>query len=301
VACSGCHTDAVTWVRQWMSGGSSAISPTAHYTGYVWARHGLGDADLATGAGRVLFTAGQGVLAPLELLGGPTLEHFLVARHRIIDHLIDEQVAAGHVGQVVELAAGLSPRGLELTRRHPDLTYVEVDLPEMAARKDGILAAKGADPRRHRAVAADVLDDRAFAAVFSGPGSLLDPGRGTVVVTEGLLNYFPRPAVLGLWRRTARELARFPVGRYYSDLHLASRTGRLDRFFAAGLGAFVRGGVHLHFADSPDALGSLRASGFDEAVLHAPRDFAATLPDMDGAGADRVRVIEATVGRDAGA
>ena len=280
-----------------MSGGSSAISPTAHYTGYVWARNGLGDPDLATPAGRVLFAAGQGLLAPLERLGGPTLEHFLLARHRIIDHLIDEQVAAGHVGQVVELAAGLSPRGLELTRRHPGLTYVEVDLPEMAARKEELLEAKGADPRRHRAVAADVLDDRAFAEVFSGPGSLLDPARGTAVVTEGLLNYFPRHAVLGLWRRTARELARFPLGRYYSDLHLASRTGRLDRVFAAGLGAFVRGGVHLHFADAPDALGSLRASGFDEAVLHAPRDFAGTLPDMEGAGADRVRVIEATVGR----
>ncbi len=284
-----------SWVRQWFSGGSSAISPTAHYTGYVWARHGLGDEDLATPAGRVLFAAGQGLMAPLDLLGGPTLEHFLLARHRIIDHLLDEAITSGEVGQVVELAAGFSPRGLELTRRHPGLTYVEVDLPDMAARKQEVLRGKGADPGRHRAVTTDVLDDRAFAAVFSGPASLLDPARGTAVVTEGLLNYFPREPVLGLWRRTARELRRFPTGRYYSDLHLASRTGRVDRVFAAGLGAFVRGGVHLHFADTADAVGALRASGFTEARLRAPHEFVGALPDMEGAGADRVRVVEAVV------
>lgn len=282
-------------MRQWLSGGSGAISPTAHYTGYVWSRHGLGDPGLATPAGRLLHTAAQGVLAPLELLGGPTLEHFLLARHRIIDHLLEEAIGSGEIGQVVELAAGLSPRGLELTRRHPGLTYVEVDLPGMAARKDALLRARGADPAYLRSVAADVLDDRAFAEVFTGPDTMLDPRRGTVVVTEGLLNYLPRGAVLGLWRRTARELRRFPSGRYLSDLHLASRTGRLDRVFVTGLSLFVRGRVHLHFADRPDAIRSLGASGFDEARLHAPRDFAEVLPDMEGAGADRVRVVDARV------
>ena len=285
----------MSWVRQWVSGGSSAISPTAHYTGYVWARHGLGDADLATGPGRLLYAAGQGLLAPLDLLGGPTLEHFLLARHRIIDHLLDEAISSGEVGQVVELAAGLSPRGLELTRRHPGLTYVEVDLPDMAARKARVLLDNGADPARHRATTADVLDDRAFSAVFSGPSSLLSPSRGTAVVTEGLLNYFPREAVLGLWRRTARELRRFPQGRYYSDLHVVSRTGRADRLFIAGLGAFVRGQVHLHFADETEAESCLRAAGFGRARLLAPRELAGVLPDMEGAGADRVRVVEASV------
>ncbi len=288
----------MTWVRQWLSGGGSAISPTAHYTGYVWARHGLGDADLATTTGGVLHTAGQGVMVPLDLLGGPTLEHFLLARHRIIDHLLEEAIAAGVVSQVVELAAGLSPRGLEVTRRHPDLTYVEVDLPGMAARKGRVLRAKGADPARHRAVTADVLDDAAFTAVFAGRESMLDPSRGTAVVTEGLLNYLPREAVLGLWRRTARELRRFPQGRYWSDLHVASRTAAADKVFIAGLGAFVRGRVHLHFADTPEAVAALRASGFDEAQLHAPRELAMVLPGMTATGADRVRVVEARVGPD---
>lgn len=278
----------MSWVRQWFRGGSGAISPTAHYTGYVWARNGLGDPALATTAGRALFAAGQGVMVPLGIAGGPTLEHFLLARHRIIDRLLDEAVERGEVTQVVELAAGLSPRGLLATRRHPGLTYVEVDLPDMAAHKARLLAGR-TDASRHRVVAGDVLDDAAFAAVFAD----LAPDGGAAVITEGLLNYFPRSAVEGLWRRTARELRHFPSGRYWSDLHLASRTGRVDRVFTTALGTFVRGGVHLHFEDAPRARGALLAAGFQDATLHAPRDFASQLPGMDAAGADRVRVVDA--------
>ena len=48
----------------------------------------------------------------------------------------------------------------------------------------------------------------------------LRPDVGTAVVTEGLLNYFPRHQVLGMWVRFARFLKRFPRGMYTSDIHL---------------------------------------------------------------------------------
>ena len=35
---------------------SETISPTAHYTGYVWARNGLSHPSLETAQGRLLFT-----------------------------------------------------------------------------------------------------------------------------------------------------------------------------------------------------------------------------------------------------
>jgi O-methyltransferase involved in polyketide biosynthesis len=54
---------------------SEAISPTAHYTGYVWARNGLSHPELSTVEGRVLFES----LRPLQIastaLGGASLEH----------------------------------------------------------------------------------------------------------------------------------------------------------------------------------------------------------------------------------
>ena len=103
----------------WLRRGSATISPTAYYTGYVWERNGLGDRDLAPTAGRALYLLGQPLLATVDRLGGPTLEHFLLARHRIIDRLLDHEIRTGRVGQVVELAAGLSPAGCGCARPTP--------------------------------------------------------------------------------------------------------------------------------------------------------------------------------------
>jgi O-methyltransferase involved in polyketide biosynthesis len=268
--------------------GSHTISPTAHYTGYVWARHRLGDPGLATGGGRLLYGLGQLALTPVELLGGPTLAHFLLARHRIIDRLLTAELESGRVTQVVELASGMSPRGLELVRRHAGLTYVEVDLPGMVERKRAALARIGTDHARHRLRAADVFGDD-LATVFGG----LDPDSGVAVVTEGLLNYFPTDRVEDLWRRVARELGTFACGVYLADLHVRAQAGWTDRAFAAGLGVAVRGRVHLHYADQQEVHDALSSAGFAAATLHAPAEFASVLPGMLAAGADRVRVVEA--------
>src|SRR5680860_1088598 len=123
---------------------SDAISPTAHYTGEVWRRAGLSDPALATREGRLLYGSLRPTMALSAALGGDTLEAFLLARHRLIDRLLGEAIAAGRVGQVIEIAAGMSPRGLRFSRLHPDLTYVEADLPAMAARKRAALAGRSA-------------------------------------------------------------------------------------------------------------------------------------------------------------
>ena len=283
------------WARRWgdnLRGGSAAISPTAYYTGYVWERNGLGVPDLTPAAGRALYVVGQPLLLPVDRLGGPTLEHFLLARHRIIDRLLEHEIRTGRVGQVVELAAGMSPRGLRFTQEHADLTYVEVDLPAIAERKERALAERGALNARHRVAAVDVFGDE-LAALFAQ----LDPARGAAVVTEGLLNYFPTDRVEVLWSRIAGELGRFPSGLYLSDLHLAGGAALVDRAFAAALGAFVRGRVHFHYDTAAEAEDTLRRSGFASARLHAPDEYDAVLPGMHAAGADRVRVVEARTER----
>ena len=57
---------------------SARVSPTAHYTGYVWARHGLGHPAFATAEGRLLFTAIRPALKLSQAFGGPTLEGLLL-------------------------------------------------------------------------------------------------------------------------------------------------------------------------------------------------------------------------------
>ncbi|PPE75592.1 class I SAM-dependent methyltransferase [Solimonas fluminis] len=278
-----------------MARSSEAISPTAHYTGYAWFHHGLSHQALVTPQGRLLFNA----LKPWSLLaqsrGKPTVDGFLLARHRLIDALLEQAIAEGRVTQVIEIAAGFSPRGWDFKRRHGRrLRYIEADLPHMAEWKLQRLERNGLLLPGHRVQPLDALADLGPLSL-SALADRLDPAQGTAIVTEGLLNYFDRDAVLGMWRRFAGVLSRFPQGLYLSDLHLANdNRGTSQRVFGKLLQAFVRGRVHLHFPDAGEALAQLREAGFPEARLHDPRQepqAGRILP-----GAELVRVIEARRG-----
>ena len=76
---------------------SSPISPTAHYTGYVWARNGLSHPELATTEGRVLFDALQPAMIVSRAAGGATLEAYLLARRRAIDARLERAIECGEV------------------------------------------------------------------------------------------------------------------------------------------------------------------------------------------------------------
>lgn len=274
--------------------GSARISPTAHYTGQTWVANGLSHPALATAAGRVFHAAMRPVNAALAAAGQPNLEGMLLARHRLIDALLEEAIVSGEVGQVLEIACGLSPRGHRFTARHGHaLGYVEADLPAMAARKREALGRIGETRPRHRVVEID-------ATAGSGPTSLdaiaatLDPALGMAIVTEGLLNYFPRDAVLGMWARFARVLARFPRGRYFADLHVLDATGETARLFASALGVLVRGRVHFHFADAAAAEVELKRAGFGAAALRRPEAHTDLTGPVDAPSARLVRIVDAT-------
>lgn len=275
--------------------GPGAISPTAHYTGHVWGRNALSHAELATWEGRLLFDSLRPAMALSRALGGPTLEGSLLARHRVIDDMFARAIAEGNVSQVIEAACGMAPRGWRFAQRFGDrLTYVEADLPEMAARKRRALARMGSLSEHHRVADVDALRDQ-------GPGSLesvageLDRERGLALITEGLLTYFDQEEVLAMWRRFARVLGRFPKGRYFADLRLAGvNRGAGERAFGVLLSAFVRGRVHTHFADEAEAVSALQAAGFRQARLHRCDQHPAASERPDP-GAGLVHIIDATV------
>jgi O-methyltransferase involved in polyketide biosynthesis len=244
--------------------GSEAISPTGHYTGYVWVRNGLAPHELATPEGRLLFHALEPAMRVSRLLGQPTFEGMLVARHRMLDELLAGAIERGEVGQVIEIAAGLSARGWRFTRGY-DVTYVEADLPRMATRKQRLL--RRLDGPGPRVTTVDALADEGPESIAAIADSL-DPEVGTAIVTEGLLNYFDLHAVTGMWRRFADVLRRFPTGAYFADLVLRPQADSLPQRLGAGLlAATVRGRVHLHFADEAEAAAALREAGFPAADL----------------------------------
>jgi O-methyltransferase involved in polyketide biosynthesis len=246
------------------------ISPTAHYTSWVWYRNGLSYRSLATPSGRALYHA----LRPVELartrFGRPGLEEMLLARHRRIDRLLANAIESGLVGQVLEVAAGLSPRGATFARRYPGLRYVEGDLPAMGSRKRRALASAGLLHGEHRVVVLDALADAGPTSIASVAAAHLDRRAGLAVVTEGLLSYFDRPTVEALWRRIAVVLLERGRGVYLSDLNLAGDVAGVGAAlpFRLLLAAFTRGWVHLHFQTSGDVEATLAAVGFGRAVVH---------------------------------
>jgi O-methyltransferase involved in polyketide biosynthesis len=271
------------------------ISPTAHYTSDVWVRSGLSDPALSTRLGAVLHAA----LTPLNATygvfsGRPNLDAMLVARHRALDRLLEREITTGRVGQVIEIAAGLSGRGYRFARRFPHVHYVETDLVPMASYKRRSLDAAGLRRPNHDVRPLDAL-------ARDGPTSLavvaaeLEPSRGLAIVTEGLLSYLSRDAVLALWRRVATTLGRFPHGFYLSDLHLAGDVDGMwiPELFRVGLELFARGPVRYHFGSADEAVTALRSAGFREAHLHLPCDLAE--PDRpDHTPAPLVRVLAAS-------
>jgi O-methyltransferase involved in polyketide biosynthesis len=272
---------------------SARISPTAHYTGQVWFMNGLSDPAFATREGERLHKILWPLNASSRALGGPTIDGALLARHRLIDHLLETAIDAGEVGQVIEVATGLSPRGWRMTRRHPDLRYVEADLPAMAAKKREILARAAPVGPHHEVVEIDALADAGPTSIGALAGRL-DPARGAAIITEGLINYFPGDAVVKMWRRFATALRPFPHGLYLSDLSLRDEAGGLGTaIFRAALSTFVRGGVYLDFADEAAARRELEIAGFATAALHRPHEFTHRIGDVEPAGARRVRIIEA--------
>jgi len=209
--------------------------------------------------------------AASRTMGGMTLEQMLLDRHLTMDARLERAIEAGDVGQVIEIAAGLSGRGRRFCQRYAaaELIYVEGDLAAMASRKRRLLGRAGGQAAHHHVVELNALADDGPASLGAATSGLLDPARGTAIVTEGLINYFDRPTVLAMWQRFAAFLSTFPAGLYLTELHGRASLERhaAVRLFLRLLRAFARGRIHLHFADEPQAVACCLEQGFARAEV----------------------------------
>jgi O-methyltransferase involved in polyketide biosynthesis len=279
-----------------MARDSSGISFTAFYTGEVWRRHGLSVDFLAQPQGRLLYLAGRPVERLAEAVLGGGNETMLLQRHLIIDHVLERAVRHEGYTQVVEIACGLSPRGTLMTRRFAgqDLHYIEADLPGMAARKRALLQEAGEGGERHRVVDIDILAQdvpHSLEAVFAA----LDPSRKTLVITEGLVNYFDHATISGFWMRLAAVLRRFPAGIYLTDLYPNfqwHRIAKAARAFKAALSVATRSSVTLHFGNEEAIRAGFRDYGFHQVQVHLPENYYGVLDIPVQRTPSFVRVVE---------
>jgi len=122
-------------------------------------------------------------LGPMASLGAVFYAHAVI-RTRFFDDYLTAATAAGS-SQVVLLAAGLDTRAFRLPWPK-DTRVFEVDLPDVLAFKDSVLAAQGAAPRCERTtVPADLRAGWTAALTRAG----YDHARPAAWLAEGLLIY----------------------------------------------------------------------------------------------------------------
>lgn len=261
----------ITMTDQNRSNDTSRISVSAHYTGYVWYKHQLSAPAFATTAGRWAYRALTPINALLKGLAGANIDTFLLQRHLVIDHQVEQLINQHGITQIIELAAGLSPRGYRLTQKYPELTYIETDLPAMAARKQQLLA-QVTTTASHRVTACNILqtaDEQSLAALFQQ----LDTSQPTLVISEGLVNYFELPVIRSVWQRLATQLAAFPVGVYVTDLYPDLQEHPSYRYVQWAqklVGFFTRGQWPLHYRSDADIKQGFQEDGFAQVSVLNP-------------------------------
>lgn len=276
---------------------TSSISFTALYTSQVWQRNGLSSPGFDSQVGRLLYH----LLAPFELVGGKlaggNVRTFLLQRHYIIDHLLEQAIREEGVTQVLEIACGLSPRGHRFHLEWPELNYVECDLPAMAARKRHLLSELDSLDDHHQ-----VAELNIFSQGNDGLEALLgthfDRNKPIVVITEGLVNYFPLDVISPVWQRLQQALSQFPAATYLTDNyplldgHPLRGTMKVLKNL---LGGISRSRVAFHFGSDAETRQHFNALGFGNTEIHDPRDYYLRLPIPRNRGIPLVRVVEARI------
>ncbi|HIQ45858.1 class I SAM-dependent methyltransferase [Pseudomonas sp. BMW13] len=276
---------------------SAHISPSAHYTGYVWYRHRLADPAFVTPFGRFVHKLLWPVTWGARAGFGLDIEAFLLQRHLQIDAQLTEAIERRGVRQVVEIACGLSPRGRRFCSRYPELQYLEADLPAMAARKRLLLHGEGWLDGRHQVRAVDILAERGNQSLASLLASL-DRSQPVVVITEGLVNYFPLELIEGFWSRLATGLSDFPEATYLTELYPDLREHPRYRQLRWGvelIGRLTRGSYPLHYRDHAEIVTGFQRCGFARVQVLDPSADAGSLGLPAARLPGLVRVIQAQV------
>lgn len=182
---------------------------------------------------------------------------------------IAAQLSASGLDQILELASGLSLRGLAMTQAHPTLTYVETDLEALTAEKRALVtrlrhAHHLPERGTYQVSAANALElDQLWDATAS-----LQRERPLVIVSEGLLQYLSPPELEAVAANIRALLAAFGPGGLWltSDFsfqdEVAPLSERQRRFRAVVTAATDRPMYDSAFADQAAFQAFLSRFGF---------------------------------------
>ncbi len=240
---------------------------TAMYTSATWAWGKLPNADLlVTPEAERVFRMVNGALGLARpFTRAPALEKSLLERHRVLDELLAES----GLTTVIELAAGLSQRGITFTE-NPRVRYVEIDLANMIEAKRKIL---GATDRGRSALARVNLEMIEGDALSIDLDEVARGDEAVFVIAEGLLMYLDETAQKKLFRAVAARLASHG-GTFAFDLLPQCeqpKPGVVGRGLGKAMKLFTRGGEFVRDARTRhDIAQNLEEAGFVGVELISP-------------------------------
>lgn len=189
------------------------VSPTAKVVGYLRGR----DATLTFAESLSCPQESRTILEDLGITDSGVQEAMsLLFRARY--HCINAVVAAQTKPQVLEVASGISPRGLHWSREHPGTVYIESDLPTLMREKAKIIRNTiQADTVARRGVLHCCGIDALDLASLQHALEYTDPQAGLVIVTEGLLLYFSTEEMQQFLTNMHTILAQRPQAVWVAD------------------------------------------------------------------------------------
>ncbi len=140
----------------------------------------------------------------LERLKNPGMPVIWEARYKLVNRLLKEQ----RVDQILELAAGFSPRGLEMVRTL-SVEYVEMDLPPVVDEKRKILERLIARSQVSRQANLHLEAGNALSAQDLFAATRVFKAKPIAIVNEGLLQYLDLDEKEALARSVRQVLQAF--------------------------------------------------------------------------------------------
>ena len=245
------------------------ISFTAHYTGYIWYSMGISHPVFATSKGKFLAK----VLHPLESWAekhvGGSMRTTLKQRHSIIDDQLTQLIQQHPDLQILEIACGLSPRSWNFRQKFPQITYRELDLPDMAKIKTQALQKLDSE-------APEVLTADIFTHDFEKIFHTFDSKRPLVIISEGLINYFDKTLLNKLLQGMTEYGQDFTELYYLTDIYPEPVKNKLANFIWSSsklLKVMSRSSFTFHFINPQEVQSFFSHAGFNTVDVIQPLSF----------------------------
>ncbi|MEL7500429.1 MAG: class I SAM-dependent methyltransferase [Planctomycetota bacterium] len=200
--------------QNWDNDTFDPVSPTAKIVGYLRSR----DPALQIADDLSMDVEGERLLASMAVLG-PEAQQLMGGLFQARHHGINAALSQLRVSQILELASGISPRGLQWAKSMPNTLYVESDLPALMIHKakllrNHVLATETVNHGILHCCGLDVLNRDNFVSALEA----IDTETPFVIVSEGLLLYFDKEELGKFLDNIATLLRQFPNSTWVTDI-----------------------------------------------------------------------------------